>query len=138
MEDTYKNIFHTASVSAVELYTKVPINTPSVKGLVRKFIKSLYKAEIESYNTSEEETPFEKSYVYYYFVNPQENNSSFENFLAHTQLALLSYSGDDYRYHLELLAQILYTKLLINCKDIVLDDILTEIQKSLTKIQKKS
>ena len=59
MDDNYKNIFHTASVAAVELYTKVPINTPSVKGLVRKFIKSLYKAEIEAYNTSTEETPFE-------------------------------------------------------------------------------
>lgn len=71
MDDNYKNIFHTVSVAAVELYIRVPINTPSVKGLVRKFIKSLYKAEVESYNTSEEETPFEKSYVYYYFVNPQ-------------------------------------------------------------------
>lgn len=130
MDDNYKKIFHTASVVAVELYTKVPINTPSVKGLVRKFIKSLYKAEIETYITSEEETPFENSYVYYYFVNPQENNSSFEHFLAHTQLALLSYNGDDYRYHLELLAQILYTKLLQECKDINLDDILTEIQTS--------
>lgn len=130
MDDNYKNIFHTASVTAVELYTKVPINTPSVKGLVRKFIKSLYKAEIEAYNTSTEETPFENSYVYYYFVNPKENNSSFEDFLAYTQLALLSYDGDDYRYNLELLAQILYTKLLQNCKDINLDDILTEIQTS--------
>ena len=68
--------------------------------------------------------------MYYYFVNPQENNSSFEHFLAHTQLALLSYDGDDYRYNLEILAQILYTKLLQDCKDINLDDILTEIQTS--------
>lgn len=130
MEDTYKNIFHKASAIAVELYYKVPMNTPLVKYLVRDFIKGLYKAEIESCNTYEEDTPFENSYVYYYFVNPQENNASFENFLAHTQLALLSYNGDDYRYHLELLAQILYTKLLQDCKDINLDNILTEIQAS--------
>ena len=130
MDDNYKNIFDTASVAAVELYIRVPINTPSVKGLVRKFIKSLYKAEVEAYKTDEEQFPFEKSYVYYYFVNPQENNSSFDHFLAHTQLALFSYSGDNYRYHLEILAQILYTKLLQDCKDINLDDILTEIQAS--------
>lgn len=128
--NNYKNIFHTASVAAVELYTEIPINTPSVKGLVRKFIEYLYKAEVEAYRETEEEIPFENSYVYYYFVNPQENNSSFEYFLAYTQLALLSYSGDDYRYNLELLAQILYTKLLQDCKDINLDDILTEIQTS--------
>ena len=33
MENNYKNIFHKASVAAVELYTRVPINTPSVKEL---------------------------------------------------------------------------------------------------------
>lgn len=128
--NNYKNIFHTVSVTAAELYTEVPINTPNVKGLVRKFITYLYKAEVEAYRETEEEIPFENSYVYYYFVNPQENNSSFEHFLAYTQLALLSYDGDDYRYSLELLAQILYTKLLQDCKDINLDEILTEIQTS--------
>ena len=128
--NNYKNIFHTASVAVVELYTEVPINTSNVKGLVIKFITYLYKAEIEAYRETEEEIPFENSYVYYYFVNPQENNSSFEHFLAHTQLALLSYDGDDYRYNLEILAQILYTKLLQDCKDINLDEILTEIQAS--------
>lgn len=125
----YRDMFHRASVAAAELYYEVPMNTPSVRDLVKDFIIYLYRAEeIEAGEV--ESFPFENSYVYYYFVNPQENNSSFDHFLAHTQLALLSYNGDDYRYHLEILAQILYTKLLQNCKDINLDEILTEMQTS--------